>query len=379
MAAKENINSGIPLIATPAKLHNQIVSLISKSSNIPLDIFEKSEIVREEHYCIPAYCFEYNGEAPFSYEEGKQETRQEKGFTSDGETITTIKEVKWHTERGNASVAGTLFTSGNKKMAPYINEMYSKTDHNKLVDFDYLDFPSDVITLDYDLPQLTAFNENVKPMVDELLKDEGRKALNGTSYEKSIPRGGQYGVTYTRDFKMSGSRIQKDITRVFLGLYGIVLKYGDREYTVWVNGEGDKIANEGMPEDSVRKSTLEQMQAKKSQALSSIEKPKPGLLNFGKWIGIIIGVMGVLSLLGGAGADALILLLPGLLLSIPCGMARSKKIKAYDEQHSNAESQHQREIDGFTAAEKNVKQQFESQKKAMRGIYEKVSGDPEAF
>ena len=67
MAAKENINSGIPLTATAAILHGQIISILSKSSQIPLDVFEKAEVIREERYCVPAYCFEYNGEAPFSY------------------------------------------------------------------------------------------------------------------------------------------------------------------------------------------------------------------------------------------------------------------------------------------------------------------------
>jgi len=57
IAAKENINSGIPLTATPAMLHRQLVSQFYKSPDIPLDIFEKAEIVREEHHCVPAYCF----------------------------------------------------------------------------------------------------------------------------------------------------------------------------------------------------------------------------------------------------------------------------------------------------------------------------------
>jgi hypothetical protein len=224
MAAKENINSGVPLTATAPILHRQLVSFLSKSSNIPLDVFDNAEVIREERYCIPAYCFEYNGEAPFSYEEGKQETRQERGFSGDSETITTIKEVKWHTERGTASVSGTQFVSGNKKMAPYIDKMYLKTDHNQLVDFEYLEFPPDVETLEYDLPQLTVFNERIKPVVDNMLTSEGKKELKGTSYEGYIPRGGQYGVRYTKDFKLSGSRIQKEVTRVFFGIVSCCLQ-----------------------------------------------------------------------------------------------------------------------------------------------------------
>jgi hypothetical protein len=387
-AAKENINSGIPLTATAPMLHRQLVAILSKAENMPLDVFENVDVIREEHYCVPAYCFEFSGEAPYSYEEGKQETRQERGFSGEDETITTIKEVKWHTERGTASVSGTLFTSGNKKMAPYINEMYSNTDHGKLVDFDYLDFPSDVITLDYDLPQLAAFNDNVKPKVDEQLEEEGKNALDGTSYEGYIPRGGSYGVTYTRDFKMSGSRIQKDITRVFLGLYNVVYKYRDQEFSVWVDGDGKRVIFDNVPEnkyESERKQLKDVLDEKK-ESHSAIPSNKTGLLIFG--IIACVGVFGfsIYSII--TGGFSIPFLIAGVLGAAGAGLCikffSSVRAKGKERDAQRADAQReidnaQKVIDDFEAQFPNAIQRFKEQKKALRGIYTKVTGDASAF
>ena len=388
IAAKENINSGIPLTATATTLHRQLVSILSKSHHIPLDVFDSAEVIREERYCVPAYCFEYNGEAPFSYEEGKQETRQERGFSGEDETITTIKEVKWHTERGAASVSGTLFISGNKKMVPYINEMYIKTDHNQLVDFEYLEFPPDVETLEYDLPQLAAFNEHIKPIVDNLLTEEGKKALKGKSYEEYIPRGGSYGVTYAKNFKISGSRIQKDVTRVFLGLYRVVYKYRDQEYSMWVAGDGEKVIDEGLPENlySSERKQLQDVLYEKKQIYSSVSGNKTGLLIFGLIVCATALAFSVYSIItNGFAIPFLVIGLVSAAGAFLCGKFFSsvrKKDKERNAQRSDAQAEidaAQKAIDDFEAQLPNTIQRFKEQKKALRGIYEKVTGDASAF
>jgi len=68
IAAKENIESGIPLCASPSTLHRKLVSLLSESPYMPPDVFEKVEVVREERYCVPAYCFHCNGTESFTYD-----------------------------------------------------------------------------------------------------------------------------------------------------------------------------------------------------------------------------------------------------------------------------------------------------------------------
>ena len=371
IAAKNDVNSGVPLTATASILHSQLVSILSKSTDIPLDVYDNVEVIREERYCVPAYCFEYNGEAPFSYEEGKQETRQEKGFTYEGgDKITTIKEVKWHTERGTASVSGTLFVSGNKNLAPYINEIYLKTDHNQLVDFEYLEFPPDVKTLEYDLPQLTAFNEQIKPIVNKQLTKEGKKALAGTSYEGNIPRGGQYGVTYTRDFKLSGPKIQKEVTRVFLGLYCVVYKYGDKEYYMWATGDGQKVVCDELPIDPQRM----EIRAEKQATIDAIPtKKKAGCWSIGFLIVFII--IGLIFL-----SESELVVVGVFIIAISIGIGLwifsvNKKRKEYDAQRAEV----QKDIDDFEGQLSYEIQRFKRQQKALRGIYEIASGDANAF
>lgn len=387
-AAKENIKNGIPLTATAPMLHQQLVNTLSKAENMPLDVFENIEVIREEHYCVPGYFFEYNGEAHFSYEQGKQETRQERGFSGENETITTIREVKWHTERGPASVSGTLLTSGNKKVAQYINKMYSDTDHSKLVGLDYLDFPSDIITLDYDLPQLAAFNENVKPIIDELLEEEGKKALDGTSYEEYIPRGGSYGVTYTKDFKISGSKIQKEITPVFIGLYNIVYKYRDQEFSMWVDGEGKKVVYDEVPVNmyASERKQLKDVLDEKNKLHSAIPSNKTGLLIFGIIVCLGALAFSVYSIISNGLSNLFLIIglvsLVGGFLCFKFFSSVRKKGKERDKQRANAKDEidnAQKAIDDFEAQFPNTIQQFKEQKKALRGIYGKVSGDASAF
>jgi len=384
MAAKENINSGVPLTATYTKLHSIIISVLEKEANLPLDFVDKAEVIMEEHYCVPAYCFEYNGEAPFSYEEGKQETRQERGFSGDSETIRTIWEVKWHTERGTASVSGTLFVSGNKKLAPYINEMYIKTDHNQFVDFEYLEFPLDVETLEYDVPQLTAFNEQIKPIVEHQLNKEGKKALNGTQYEGHIPRGGVRGITYTSDFKLSGSRIQKEVTRVFLGLYRVVYKYDDKEYDIWINGDGSNWLYDSPPFDLNRKNEHEQLQknvAEKEQELKSVPSSNVGCLITGVVAFIIIALI----CFGTLEEYSIITGIPCIIGAILCYSkiaSAKRKAKEYDKKREESNEKIDKakiELEDFESQVPAILQRFKSQEKALRGIYEKISGNDSAF
>ena len=357
VAAKADINSGISLDATPSILHSQIVSLLSGTPNIPLDVFEKVEIVREERYCVPCFYFEYDAMAPFRYQQGRRETRQERGFKSDGrETITTITETKWYPQTGNASVNGSLFLSGNKELANYVNKLYAHLDPSDLVDFEYLEYPHDVKTFDSNLPEGAVFNEHVKPVADSEIKKDVQAQLQNEAY--------------VDDVNISGSKITKTVKRVFLGLYRVVYTYNGNEYSLWTTGNGKKTCHEGMPEDQSRKTAINE----KTQAKAAVTL-KTGLLTFGLWIGIITMIMGLLAAFGHAGAASLILLLPGLALAILCGIKRSKKKEAHTAQCGKI----QKEIDEIVAQATNEAQKFKSQKKALRGIYEGVSGDAEAF
>jgi DNA-directed RNA polymerase subunit RPC12/RpoP len=356
MAAKNNISSGIALSATPHLLHRQIISLLSETPTIPLDIFEKAEVVREERYCVPAFEFEYDAEAPFKYQLGKRETRQEHGFKDGAKTITTITETIWYPQSSSAAVNGTLYLSGNKELAVYINKLYgSIIDSKDFIDFEYLEYPVDVKTLDFNIPETTVLNEYVKPIVDSQIQEEVTILLRNEN---------------VKDINISGIKINRNVKRVFLGLYHVVYKYNGKEYSLWANGNGKRICHEGIPVDPKRKAAIQEKEAEKAAV-----PRKTGLLTFGLTIGIIATILGGLAMLGGAGLDSLILLIPGLAIAILCGIKRSKIVQIYDAKCAKIQD----EIDVIVAQATSVVQKFKSQRKALPGIYEKLSGDSSAF
>jgi len=352
MADKENINSGYPLSATAAMLHKNLLACISQSPSIPLDIFEKAEVVREEHYCVPAYLFYCNGTASYTYEAGN--VRQHKTAIDLGDKTRVEKEnyMEWTQMNGTVNASATAFASGNRTAVSQIKELYMFLDPNELVDYDELEFPPDVVTYDYNLPQAAAFNEHIKPYVEELLKEKTLKALQGKEY-RNLSMGG-------------GSRIDKDeIVRVFLGLYRIVLIYGGKEYTMWAIGDGKKIINSGMPVDLERQKILEEKQQAKKRAIENITAPKTGLFTF---LGIVCIPL------------ALVTFGVSLIGTIVFFILRSQKRKTFGTKRAEVEAQFQREIDSFTAQAQEVLEQFKRQKKGMRGIYRaEVTGDSSAF
>ena len=74
--AKEDINSGIPLTASVVKLRNTVLHVLTSEDTAPLDVLDKTEIIKEEHWCIPAFLFYCNATAYYNYEAGNQGQRQ---------------------------------------------------------------------------------------------------------------------------------------------------------------------------------------------------------------------------------------------------------------------------------------------------------------
>ncbi|MCL2256938.1 MAG: hypothetical protein FWC14_01855 [Candidatus Bathyarchaeota archaeon] len=353
IAAKENINSGLPLSASSATLHKKLVTALSETPSLPLDIFEKGKIVREERYCVPAYCFYCNGSTSFTYEVGNERT-QTHYQNRDNDHATHIE---WTPGNSTAYVSSTFFASGNKKTALQIKELYTHLDPNKLVDIEDLEFPADVVTYNYDMLQPVAFTEYVIPLVDQMLEKKAKESIAKLNY---------------RNFATGGNNIQKDVTRVFLGLYHIVLKYNDQEYAIWVTGDGEKIINEGMPQDMQLVKDIDAKKQAMEQAVTSIPVPKTTSDTLGLWGSLICGI---------------ILLFVFWPLALVCfagtfifWLIKSKKLAPYKAECTNIRTKFQSEINDLENREKNVIQQFNAQKKGMHGIYEKeVTGDENAF
>ena len=353
ITAKENINSGLPLSASSATLHKKLVTVLSATPLLPLDFFEKSEVVREERYCVPAYCFCCSGSTSFTYEVGNERVQTYYDHPKD----VAATHIEWTPGSSIASVSPILFAPGNKKTAEQIKALYTHLDPNKLVDIETLEFPPDVVTYNYDLPQSVAFTEYVVPLVDKMLEQKAKKSIAKLNY---------------RHFTTGGSSVQKEVTRILLGLYHIVLKYGEQEYAIWVTGDGEKIINEGMPKDT---RLMEDVNAKKqamTQEVLTIPVPDTTFYKFGLWGSLIGGIILVfifwpLSLFCFVGAFVF-------------WMLTNEKMKPYNTKCAAIRANFQREINDLEARGRNVMQQFNAQKKGMHGIYEtEVTGDTNAF
>jgi len=231
-----------------------------------------------------------------------------------------------------------------------------------LTDIEELDFPHDVMTYNYNLPQPAAFNEYVKPFVDEMLQ---------TNAEKSIEN-----LPHVKGFSMGGSNIQKETVRVFLGLYRVVYRYGDQEYSMWSTGDGQKILCDAIPTDPQR----QKIQTEKQAILESVPTNNTGAC-IGGLVVCAIAAVGSFFLLP-AQLETLGAVLVGLLFTagaIMCGVmipSASRVGKERDEERASA----QKDLDDFNAQLPTVVRRFKEQKKPLRGIYAaEVAGDAGAF
>ena len=362
MAAKENIASGIPLTASPSTLHRTLVNCIADTTGMPLDVFENGVVVREEHHCVPAFFFHCNGTASYTCDAGTEkekdgDSHQEQ--TLMGNTVTKtkiIRYIEWTPMSGNANASGEVVASGNRDFSSIIRELYLHLDQNQLYDFDELNFPHDVITHSYNLPQTAAFNENAKPYMESLIKKDAERTLANR---------------ITKDLAMGSSRIEKETVRIFLGLYRLVFQYGGKEYSIWVTGDGKDAINEGMPVDTRQKSAVDNKRQSMEQAVSAVPQPTTTVWTIGMWVCIIVGVIGF---------PTIVLPILGIIGAIVCHIKKKNIMTPYNEQVSSIRAKHQSEINALEAGAKNVVHQFRSRKQPLRGIYEQeVAGDASAF
>lgn len=329
--AKENINSGIPLYTEQTQLNQLLVNILTSSPDMPLDLLEKAVVIKEEHICIPAYLYYCNGMAGFTYEAGNQ--REHKTAIDLGDRTRVEKEqyTEWTQMSSTASTTATLIASGNKEYSSIVKKLYMTLDSNQLVDIEDLDYPFDVQTMAYNLPQSAAFNEYVKPYMDSLLEQKAIESLNGKTY---------------RNVTMGGSNVQKDeIIRVFLGLYHIVYQYNGKDYSVYVTGDGKNYMYDDVPVDAERQKTLQDKQA----SMNAVP-------NKHKWfmIGAIICAIAALFTMGIT-----------LIGTVVCIVFYVKFKKEYD----SAQAVIQKDIDDFVGQVDSVKQQFMQKGQPLNGIY----------
>ncbi|MCL2844091.1 MAG: hypothetical protein FWE23_01360 [Chitinivibrionia bacterium] len=355
VAEKENIAFGIPLSASSAKVHAELLYALSKELYVPLDVLDEMEVVREECHCVPAYCFECEGTGSFTYEEGseRKETVYHKGRSTGEKT-----HIDWRTIKDEVQFTETVFVSGEKNFGDRIANTYMQLSGDnlsrQLVDFEDLEYPSDVKTYKYDLPQTTAFNDYVKPRAEAHIKSKVENILKSKQH--------------ARNLNFGGNRIDKEVKRLFLGLYGIFFTYKGQGYSVWQTGSGDAYCYDKLPLDEQRKKKHEDLKA----ALKAIPENNTALLVFFLivcLIGAAISHFGASSILWAG----IFLACSGLLaLRLPFTF---KKGKARDEKRAEAKEN----LDKFEQEWLNIVKKRKEEMKALHGIYERFSGVEEAF
>ena len=335
IADKENINSGISINADSSVLHNIVVEALSNSKYIPLDVFQKATVIREERYCVPAYLYYCNGTTSYSYEAGN--IREHKTAIDLGDKTRVEKEqyVEWTQMTGMASASATLIAPGNKEFAKVITDLYLDYSPNELIDVEELEFPYDVETYSYNLPQSAAFNEYVRPEMEGLLLQKAEESLQGRRY-RNLSAGG-------------GSNIQKDeIIRLFLGLYRIVYQYEGQEYYIYVTGDGKHYTYDQTPVDEQRVNQYRALQDKRN----SVDEKRG--MNTLIIVGIVVCAIAAIFTFG-------ITLLPAAGL----GYLLYKNKKAYSDNVSAVDA----EISALDDQRRQALQEFNNNQQTLQGLY----------
>jgi hypothetical protein len=353
-------SSGLGLTAANPRIHSKLIQILSVKPNLPLDIFEQAEVLREEHYFGPAYAFFCNGTAPYTYDAAMYVKRTWTEDSSSGntawQTTKTETDTQWQPVSSSVSLSKTIYVTGNSDYADQIDKLFNTTSiDGKLVGINELGLPADAVLLGDNLSEQQAYTRHAVPSVKEQLRFQADAAMKTASKGKE-----------TRNFHMSDASVQKDsaVDKVLLGSYCVILGYRGQEYPVWLSGDGSSGYADALPRDSVQ----ERLIADKKREQENIPPAKTGLLTLG-----IVGGM-LLAFFGYASPYHIGSLL-GLALAAACFVFRFQKSKEYRNRYDAV----QKEIDALTSRFDGIAKDFKNRRQALKGIYRNVSGDPSAF
>lgn len=111
-----------------------------------------------------------NAMGNYTYDAGN--IREHKTAIDLGDKVRVEKEryVEWTQMSGSVSSSETLVASGNKQFADVVKKLYMNCSPDSLVDIEELEYPADFNTFDYNIPQASAFNQLVRPEIENRLK-----------------------------------------------------------------------------------------------------------------------------------------------------------------------------------------------------------------
>lgn len=254
---KNNINSGIPLSASPNQIHNSVFTFVTTSKNFPINVLEELEITAVRTISVPAYLFTVSAFATCTYEAGNQRQQDNIVTNRNGQVVTQHRTyTEWTQMSSVASCNQTVIVCGNNIYMNVINSFYSFLNPASLVDIEYLDYPTGTVTESFNVPYASAFNQYVKPAVDQGILASAQQPLMGKMY---------------RNLSVGQANIQKEYeARISLGIYVVDCTYKHQKFAVYLNANASNyLATVRPPEDEARTNFINNLKATKKSIKST--------------------------------------------------------------------------------------------------------------
>ena len=237
---KNNINSGVPFSGTPEKIHGAIFGFITTSKNFSIDVLQDLEIVEVKQIIVPAYLYTCSAFATYTYEAGNDRV-QNQVVSVNGQVVNKQKKyTEWTQMSSIANDTRTVVVCGNKAYMEVINRFYGTIDPQKLVDVEDLSYPEDITTESFNVPEATAFSQNVKPAFSGFINQSARAALQNRK---------------TRNFQIGQPNIQKEYeARISLGLYYVKCLFKNRSIDIYLNADVSEYYSKTNPPQDIARS-----------------------------------------------------------------------------------------------------------------------------
>ena len=248
------------------------------------------------------------------------------------------------------STTRDFLLSGNEKYAEIIKQMYLEVKKNDIKKAEELNFPNDCEESACDLTEGTVFAGPLKELAEKIIDETGRKAVSEN--DKQIFS------------KIEDITIQKgEVKKVALAIYEIVYDYKGAEFKIYLSNNGDNYAYNEFPSDPDITARIAEME-KEINELDESPKKKNLIRAF-----FILFIAGLILLL---------VFFIGILLLIGAVVVAILYIPVYKElnaKHKALEALKEEFNLGFIKA----RNKFNTDKVAMKGVLNHVSGDPNAF
>ena len=270
IAEKENIVGSMEMRTGPSDLHWHLVALLKNAEYIPLDVFEKTQILSVEKFCVAGYLFDCSITANYTYDVGNEREREHTSVTGNTVTVSTRTHTEWTSQNSSHACSETVFCSGNKEFSDAVLDVWRDGDPSNLADIeDASAVSTDTITYGYNNPVSAAFDDKAKNYIEKSVKSAIRQQIRNQ---------------YWRNLNVSSPRVDKTNKRVYLNLSKVAYFYDNRTYIMWVAGDGHRHSGR-YPVDTDRQLKYDFMRAAAEKELPAYNWKLIAATVFMLWVG----------------------------------------------------------------------------------------------